>query len=354
MRIIVTALAIAVSLAAMPLPASGQDGRDQGSFRLRTYPEKIYFSTSNSRLNWSASSFFLILEDSSKQPIVLESLDLRYLRGEVVVRDERILGPQLDAITVSNLPPGRLLSSEEATKVQWPHSIRLFLSVPSGANADRVSARLSFSVNGKKEVVSTILPVQTYSQKTALIFPFKGKGIVTQSGVIESGHRNRSGLYAVDALGLNPTYGPMVQPERDEDPKNYAGWGREIIAPAAGTIIVARNDGVDQPVADKSDPAYYLPKYPDGGDPGNLVVIDHGTGEFSMIAHMQRNSVRVKVGDRVAQGQVLGLMGNSGDSTGPHVHYQLQNGPDWERSDALPFKFSNVRSITRGSFFEAT
>ena len=72
-----------------------------------------------------------------------------------------------------------------------------------------------------------------------------------------------------------------------------------------------------------------------------------------MIAHMQRNSVRVAVGDTVSAGQLLGPMGNSGDTTGPHVHYQLQNGPDWENADALPFVFTNVESIARGSYFNA-
>jgi murein DD-endopeptidase MepM/ murein hydrolase activator NlpD len=145
----------------------------------------------------------------------------------------------------------------------------------------------------------------------------------------------------------------MLGSEDDNRPANYAGWAREIIAPGAGTIVVARNDHADQPVAGASDPAYFLPEYKNGGDPGNLVVIDHGNNEFSMIGHMKLGSVRVKVGDKVAQGQVIGLMGNSGDTSGPHVHYQLQNGPDWERSDALPFKFSNVEQLSPGSYFNA-
>lgn len=167
------------------------------------------------------------------------------------------------------------------------------------------------------------------------------------------GHRNRSGLYAIDALGLTANYGPMLRAGLDEAPGNYAGWGREIIAPAAGTIVIAMNDHADQPKAGTSDPAYFLPKYANGGDPGNLVVIDHGNGEFSMLGHMQKGSVRVKPGEVVKQGQVLGLIGNSGDTSGPHIHYQLQSGSDWERSDALPFSFSNVSGISRGSYFEA-
>ena len=76
-----------------------------------------------------------------------------------------------------------------------------------------------------------------------------------------------------------------------------------------------------------------------------MVVIDHGNGEFSMMGHMQKGSVRVKPGEVVKQGQVLGLMGNSGDTSGPHIHYQLQAGSDWERSDALPFSLSTCRGF---------
>ena len=60
---------------------------------------------------------------------------------------------------------------------------------------------------------------------------------------------------------------------------------------------------------------------------GNCVIIDHGNSEYSVVAHMQQGSVTVKVGERVAAGQVIGKLGNSGDSFGPHLHYQLQSGP---------------------------
>ena len=51
----------------------------------------------------------------------------------------------------------------------------------------------------------------------------------------------------------------MLKADLDEDPRNYAGWGREIIAPATGTIIVAKNDHVDQPKAGTSDPRISFP-----------------------------------------------------------------------------------------------
>jgi murein DD-endopeptidase MepM/ murein hydrolase activator NlpD len=127
------------------------------------------------------------------------------------------------------------------------------------------------------------------------------------------------------------------------------------MAPADGRIVRARSDRPDQPVADVSDPHYYAPEYPNGGDPGNHLIIDHGNGEFSMMAHFQAGSMLVGIGDQVRQRQVLGKLGHSGDTSGPHLHYQLQAGPDWEFADALPFRFGNVDEpfLDRGTYFEA-
>ncbi len=328
--------------AAEAAPADGQ------SFSLTTYPERVYFSTGNDKEKLSGAIFFLVVQSPQPHELAPTSLSLTYRREGKVVRTDRIEAPLLVPIATTALPP--LAGSPP---VYRPLALRLHLSLPDPSVADSVETRLSFVENGQERLAVTTIPVARYDQRTKLIFPFVGNGMITNAGALHSGHRNRSGLYAIDALGLTANYGPMVQPQPDEDPANHAGWGRQIIAPAAGTVVVARNDHVDQPVAGNSDPAYFLPQYKNGGDPGNLVVIDHGNGEFSMIAHMQKGSVRVKVGDRVAQGQIIGLLGNSGDTSGPHVHYQLQSGPDWERSDALPYRFSNVQRLTPGTYFNA-
>jgi murein DD-endopeptidase MepM/ murein hydrolase activator NlpD len=317
-------------------------------YHLITSPEHVYFTTSNAKERVSASIFFLVVEASDPKQLTTQSLTLKYLKGGKVVRTDTIDQPLLTPIAVAGP------ATKPATSAFYrPLALRLHLTLPEPPLADSVEARLTFVGNGREQVATATIPIQAYEQKTSLIFPFVGNGLISAAGALYSGHRNRSGLYAIDALGLTPNYGPMKQPTPEDDPANHAGWGREIIAPAAGTVVVARNDHVGQPVAGNSDPAYYLPQYKDGGDPGNLVVIDHGDGEFSMIAHMQKGSVRVKVGDRVAQGQVIGLLGNSGDTSGPHVHYQLQSGPDWERSDALPFHFTNVQRLTPGTYFSA-
>ena len=74
---------------------------------------------------------------------------------------------------------------------------------------------------------------------------------------------------------------------------------------------------------------------------GNYVVIDIGEGRFAFYAHMQPRSVRVKPGDKVTTGQVLGLLGNSGNTDAPHLHFHVMDGASPLLSDGLPYAFTS-------------
>jgi len=63
-----------------------------------------------------------------------------------------------------------------------------------------------------------------------------------------------------------------------------------------------------------------------GGGYGNYVIIDHGNGYKTLYGHMLNNSIVVKPGDRVAQGQKIGILGSTGRSTGPHLHFEIRTG----------------------------
>jgi biotin carboxyl carrier protein len=199
------------------------------------------------------------------------------------------------------------------------------------------------------------IPIRYYQQKTALIVPFRGHGIIGQDWITSGGHNDFSTAFAIDLDGLDQKDGELS--EADENAAD-AGYGREIIAPAAGTVVYARNDVPDNTPPGKEpdhDGAYYRALH----DPvmalaGNCVVIDHGNSEYSVMMHMQPGSVLVKVGDRVATGQVIGKLGNSGSSTGPHVHYELQSGPQPWQYQSLPFKFQDIDApLHRGEYFVA-
>jgi murein DD-endopeptidase MepM/ murein hydrolase activator NlpD len=72
------------------------------------------------------------------------------------------------------------------------------------------------------------------------------------------------------------------------------------------------------------------------------VVIAHGEGEFSMYVHLKPGSVRVEKGQKVKAGDEIAALGSSGNSTEPHLHFQVANGPDVMTAAAIPVRFVDV------------
>ncbi|MFT3710287.1 MAG: M23 family metallopeptidase [Archangium sp.] len=107
---------------------------------------------------------------------------------------------------------------------------------------------------------------------------------------------------------------------------DYYAWNQPVVAPAEGVVVVAE-DGT----ADNSPN-----RAPGGNLYGNLLVIDHGTDEFTLLGHLKQGSLLVKPGDRVVKGQRIARVGNSGMSTEPHLHFQLMDTKDWRTANGLP------------------
>ena len=92
-----------------------------------------------------------------------------------------------------------------------------------------------------------------------------------------------------------------------------------IIATKDGTVIYpGEGDPTDCPYSGGASSC--------GGGFGNYVMIDHGDGLISLYGHMHENTVTVKRGDTVKQGQVIGKMGSSGSSDGMHLHFTIKSG----------------------------
>ena len=78
---------------------------------------------------------------------------------------------------------------------------------------------------------------------------------------------------------------------------------------------------------------------------GNSVVLDLGHGRFALYAHLQPGSVRVRAGERVTRGQVIGLVGNSGNSVAPHLHFHVMDGASPLDSNGLPYEIDAFQVI---------
>ena len=87
---------------------------------------------------------------------------------------------------------------------------------------------------------------------------------------------------------------------------------------------------------------------------GNHVVLDLGDGVYAMYAHLRRGSLTVKPGDRVTAGRQIARCGNSGNSTEPHVHFQLMDGPDLDAARGIPFSWRGVGVPANNETFTIT
>jgi hypothetical protein len=118
---------------------------------------------------------------------------------------------------------------------------------------------------------------------------------------------------------------------------SYRYFGAEVLSVADGTVA-AIHDG---------DPEEVPGRLPDGktiaNAGGNYVVVDIGEGHFAFFAHLQPGSLKVKQGDRVTQGQVLGLLGNSGNTDTPHLHFHVMDGASPLEANGLPYAFTSFQ-----------
>ena len=124
---------------------------------------------------------------------------------------------------------------------------------------------------------------------------------------------------------------------------NYYAYGVDALAVADG-IVVERKDSIPENVPGANSRAVPITLETIGG---NHVILDIGGGRYAFYAHLQPGSLRVKLGDKVRRGQVLGLVGNSGNSTEPHLHVHLSDAPSPLGSEGLPYVMESFTLVGR-------
>lgn len=154
---------------------------------------------------------------------------------------------------------------------------------------------------------------------TKLILPFNDEWTVVWGGDTKALNyhvENRAQKNAMDFVVTDNT-GKSYRTDglTNED---YYAFGKDIIAPCAGEVVLVV-DGVKDNKPGVMNPVYV---------PGNTVIMKTDKNEFLFFAHFLQHSIRVKQGQQVTQGEVLGLCGNSGNSSEPHLHFHIQNAED--------------------------
>ena len=114
---------------------------------------------------------------------------------------------------------------------------------------------------------------------------------------------------------------------------NWYGYGADVLA-VANAVVVAVRDNMSESA---STSMTGRPRNPLQNASGNFVVLDLGSGRYAFYEHLKPGSLKVRAGDRVVTGQVIASLGYTGDSTGPHLHFHVADGPSPVAAEGLPY-----------------
>jgi hypothetical protein len=170
--------------------------------------------------------------------------------------------------------------------------------------------------------------------------PLGGEWAVTAGGrsaLLSHHYKDTYERNALDFVQLVDGRAYEGDPKRAE---SWYGFGEPVLAPADGTVVSVSDSSPDEPIGVFGGPH---------GE-GNMIILKIGDQRYAAMMHLKQGSALVSEGDRVRSGQQIAAVGDSGNSLGPHLHFQVQEGPDfdmqWTRT--VPMVFEDVVLIRGG------
>ena len=206
----------------------------------------------------------------------------------------------------------------------------------------QLSLRAAAAPPGQQQITETVGPTEVDRRDVVVVGPpLRGSKFLAADSCCDATRHTRAALpingkvwlsqrYAVDYEQLDAN-NRIYSGQNKKNLDNYTIYGQEALAAADGTVVKVI-DGLPEQVPGVFPEGISL----DEAD-GNSVILDIGGGNFALYAHFQPGTIRVKEGDRVKRGEVLALVGNSGNSLAPHLHFHVMSGPLSLASNGLPY-----------------
>jgi hypothetical protein len=189
---------------------------------------------------------------------------------------------------------------------------------------DKAILGMTITLNAKNQISGLLFKPYTETKEiarnvTKMKLPFKGEWSVTWGG--DTKEQN----YHVESVAQKNAFDFLIYDQQNsthkgtgESNEDYYAFGKELFAPCDGEVVLVV-DGIKDNIPGTLNPIYI---------PGNTVIIKSQSGEYLFFAHFKQFSIKVKQGQKINTGELLGLCGNSGNSSEPHLHFHLQNVED--------------------------
>ena len=334
---------IIVSLVTEPHPVLGSDGKYHLTYELQL--------TNANSFTWLINSIEVLNAENHDQIFALFS-------GDTVTPNNQIIPGRIPSDTLARSETSVFFITFSVDKFEdIPEKIihRLKITVPGGIPEGFLSF-LSLPPD-TQELVQLEGETKVPSANAIVMGPpLKGTKWVAADGCCTSERHVRAVLpingklvisqrFAIDWEKLNDEDRIFVGDPQDVN--SYFAYGEDLLAVGEGRVVAAVDKFEDQ------IPGEFPVNIPLDEADGNYVVIDLGGGNYAFYAHMIKGSVAVEVGDFVTRGQVIGLLGNTGNSIVPHLHFHMMSGPATFGSDGIPYMIYEYDLIEQAESIEA-
>jgi Peptidase family M23 len=294
-------------------------------------------------------AYELLLTNFSSGDVTIEKVEILADGAELQTLEAKDIATRLQPIGTRE-PVATLAKSTQGL-------LFIHIILPEGKHAPRqldhrVTARFAAAPPDHQEITATGGATTVDHRPVAVIGPpLHGTGYISADSCCDAVRHQRATLpinghfwlaqrYAVDWEQANEQ-GRIYRGPR-EKVESYNIFGKEAIAVADATVA-STTDG-----APEGTPGQYPAAIDPAAADGNAVILDLGQHRYAMYAHLQPGSIKVHQGDRVKTGQVLGLVGNTGNSLVPHLHFQLMDQPSSLASNGLPYEIDNFEVTAKG------